>query len=192
MNELGLWNVSDTGQPNYCDRKLSCHSAGFSTVNPTWKHMGSNPGLRGDRPATDPWRGRDVISKYFVYRHQYFGGKCYLHLQCRNALERKGHASPKLSHYTAAILLKELDMKQNERSKSAVCVSWLFLTLSRSFGLPFSSHSVCDRDCGTPSPPIQKSWALNYVTSYLLCASNLTVHLSSQLLKSLSLTHCRS
>ena len=31
----------------------TCPSATFSTTNPTWTEPGSNPGLRGERPATN-------------------------------------------------------------------------------------------------------------------------------------------
>ena len=44
-----------------------CLSATLSTINPTWTDPGSNPGVRGRRPATnrlEPWHGlcRDSLN----------------------------------------------------------------------------------------------------------------------------------
>jgi hypothetical protein len=45
------WNEIDSEKPKYSEKNLSqCH---FSTTNPTWTDPGSNPGLRGERPATN-------------------------------------------------------------------------------------------------------------------------------------------
>jgi hypothetical protein len=41
-----------TGQ-NRRTRRKTCPSATLSTTNPTWIDLGTNPGLRGDRPVTD-------------------------------------------------------------------------------------------------------------------------------------------
>jgi hypothetical protein len=41
-----------TGE-NRSTRRETCLSATFSTTNPTWTDPGSNPGLRGERPATN-------------------------------------------------------------------------------------------------------------------------------------------
>jgi hypothetical protein len=41
-----------TGE-NRITRGKTCPSATLSTTNPTWTDPGSNPGLRGDRPATN-------------------------------------------------------------------------------------------------------------------------------------------
>jgi hypothetical protein len=41
-----------TGE-NRSDRGKTCPSATLSTTNPTWTDPGSNPGLRGERPATN-------------------------------------------------------------------------------------------------------------------------------------------
>jgi hypothetical protein len=41
-----------TGE-NQSTRGKTCPSATFSTTNPTWTDPGSNPGLRGGRPATN-------------------------------------------------------------------------------------------------------------------------------------------
>jgi hypothetical protein len=38
---------------NEIDRGETCPSATLSTTNPTWTDPGSNPGLRGKRPATN-------------------------------------------------------------------------------------------------------------------------------------------
>jgi hypothetical protein len=41
-----------TGENRSAQRK-TCSSATLSTTNPTWTDTGWNPGLRGERPATD-------------------------------------------------------------------------------------------------------------------------------------------
>jgi hypothetical protein len=41
-----------TGE-NRSTRGKSCRSATLSTTNPTWTDPGLNPGLRGERPATN-------------------------------------------------------------------------------------------------------------------------------------------
>jgi hypothetical protein len=38
---------------NRSTRGETCPSATLSTTNPTWTDPGSNPGFRGDRPATN-------------------------------------------------------------------------------------------------------------------------------------------
>jgi hypothetical protein len=45
------WNEIDRENPLYSERNLpQCH---LSTTNPTWTDPGSNPGLCGERPATN-------------------------------------------------------------------------------------------------------------------------------------------
>jgi hypothetical protein len=44
----------------------TCHSATLSTTNPTWTDPGSNPGLRGERPATNRLSHGTAYS--FTYR----------------------------------------------------------------------------------------------------------------------------
>jgi hypothetical protein len=46
-----MWNEIDRGKPKYSGK--TCPSAALSTTNPTWIGPGSNPGLRGERPATN-------------------------------------------------------------------------------------------------------------------------------------------
>jgi hypothetical protein len=46
------WNDILTGE-NRRTRRKTCPSATLSTTNPTWIDPGANPGLRGERPATD-------------------------------------------------------------------------------------------------------------------------------------------
>jgi hypothetical protein len=46
------WNETDRGKPKYSGEK-TCPIATLSTTNPTWTDPGSNPGLRGGRPATN-------------------------------------------------------------------------------------------------------------------------------------------
>jgi hypothetical protein len=38
---------------NRSTREKTCPIATLSTTNPTWTDLGTNPGLRGMRPATD-------------------------------------------------------------------------------------------------------------------------------------------
>jgi hypothetical protein len=45
------WNETDWGKRS--TRGRTCPSATLSTINPTWIDPGSNPCLRGDRPATN-------------------------------------------------------------------------------------------------------------------------------------------
>jgi hypothetical protein len=45
------WNETDRGKPKYSGK--TCPSATLSTTNPTWTDPESNPGLRGERPATN-------------------------------------------------------------------------------------------------------------------------------------------
>jgi hypothetical protein len=47
-----LWNEIDRGKPKYSGGK-TCSSTILSTTNPTWTDLGSNPDLRGERPATN-------------------------------------------------------------------------------------------------------------------------------------------
>jgi hypothetical protein len=46
------WNDIQTGE-NRRTRRKTCPSATLSTTNPTWIDTGANPGLRGERPATN-------------------------------------------------------------------------------------------------------------------------------------------
>jgi hypothetical protein len=45
------WNDIDRG--NWRTRRKTCLSATLSTTDPTWINPGSNPGLRGERPANN-------------------------------------------------------------------------------------------------------------------------------------------
>jgi hypothetical protein len=46
------WNDILTGK-NRRTRRKTCPSVTLSTTNPTWIDPGANPGLRGERPATN-------------------------------------------------------------------------------------------------------------------------------------------
>jgi hypothetical protein len=46
------WNDVLTGE-NWRTRRKTCLSATLSTTNPTWIVPGANPGLRGEKPATN-------------------------------------------------------------------------------------------------------------------------------------------
>jgi hypothetical protein len=39
------------GEPKYSEK--TCHSVTLSTTNPTWPGLGSNPGRRGGKPASN-------------------------------------------------------------------------------------------------------------------------------------------
>jgi hypothetical protein len=45
------WNGTDRGKPQYSEKNLS--NATSPTTNPTRTDLGSNPVIRGERPATD-------------------------------------------------------------------------------------------------------------------------------------------
>jgi hypothetical protein len=45
------WNENWQGKPKYSEK--TCPSAALSTTNPTWPDLGSNPGRRGGKPATN-------------------------------------------------------------------------------------------------------------------------------------------
>jgi hypothetical protein len=45
------WNDDWQGKPKYSEK--TCLSSTFPTTNPTWPDPGSNPGLRGGKPATN-------------------------------------------------------------------------------------------------------------------------------------------
>jgi hypothetical protein len=46
------WNEIDRGKQKFSGKK-TCPISTLSTKNPTWIEPGSNPGLRGERPATN-------------------------------------------------------------------------------------------------------------------------------------------
>jgi hypothetical protein len=50
-----------TGE-NRSTRGNTCPSAILSTTNPTWTDPGSNPGLRGERPANNRLSNGTVIT----------------------------------------------------------------------------------------------------------------------------------
>jgi hypothetical protein len=47
----GGWNENWQGKPKYSEK--TCPSATLSTTNPTWPDLGSNPGRRGGKLATN-------------------------------------------------------------------------------------------------------------------------------------------
>jgi hypothetical protein len=54
-----------TGE-NRSTRRETCLSATLSTINPTWTNLGSNPGLRGERPATNRLSHGKALINYCV------------------------------------------------------------------------------------------------------------------------------
>jgi hypothetical protein len=51
--EFGERRWNDIDRENRRTRRKTCPSATLSTTNPTWIEPGANPGLRGERPATN-------------------------------------------------------------------------------------------------------------------------------------------
>jgi hypothetical protein len=51
--EFGERRWNDTDRGNRRTRRKTCPSATLPTTNPTWIDPGANPGLRGERPATN-------------------------------------------------------------------------------------------------------------------------------------------
>jgi hypothetical protein len=52
MSVQHWWNDTDRGK-NRSTRRKACSNAHFVHQNFTWIGLGSNPGLRGETPATD-------------------------------------------------------------------------------------------------------------------------------------------
>jgi hypothetical protein len=50
MMNVEQWNENWQGKPKYQEK--TCPSATFFTTNPIWPDLGSNPGRRGEKPAT--------------------------------------------------------------------------------------------------------------------------------------------
>jgi hypothetical protein len=57
------WNEIDKEKPKYSEE--TCPSATWSTTNPKWTDPGSNPGLHGERPATN--RLNHGTAKFYLY-----------------------------------------------------------------------------------------------------------------------------
>jgi hypothetical protein len=55
-----LWNEDLHGKPKYSEK--TCPNATSSTTNPTWLDPGSNPGLRGGKPATNRFSYGSALS----------------------------------------------------------------------------------------------------------------------------------
>jgi len=49
MNEIRIWSSAAMMQGSNVLRKKICFSATFSTINPIWTGLGSNPGLHIER-----------------------------------------------------------------------------------------------------------------------------------------------
>jgi hypothetical protein len=51
MNEIRIWGSAAMmqGKTNVSTQKKICFSATFSTINPLWTGLGSNPGLHIER-----------------------------------------------------------------------------------------------------------------------------------------------
>jgi hypothetical protein len=53
IDDYEAFGVMRIGRGNRSTRKKTCPSATLSTTNPTWPDLGSNPGRRGVKPATN-------------------------------------------------------------------------------------------------------------------------------------------
>jgi hypothetical protein len=63
------WNKIDGGKPKYSGENLSqCH---FVHQNPTWTDLGSNPGLRGERPSTNRLSHGTACTPLNKYTHMF-------------------------------------------------------------------------------------------------------------------------
>jgi hypothetical protein len=51
--DIWVWRVTVEWYWQEIQGEETCPSSSLSTTNPTWSHPGANPGLRGERPATN-------------------------------------------------------------------------------------------------------------------------------------------
>jgi hypothetical protein len=58
------WNEDWQGKPKYSEK--TCHSATWSTTNPTWPDPGSNPGRRSGKPAANRLSYSAALRKYLI------------------------------------------------------------------------------------------------------------------------------
>jgi hypothetical protein len=58
------WNEYWQGKPKYSEK--TCPSSTLSTTNPTWPDMGSNPGRRAGKPATNRLNYGTVVRPRFL------------------------------------------------------------------------------------------------------------------------------
>jgi hypothetical protein len=61
------WNEIDKGKTEVLGGK-TCPSATLSTTNPSWTDPGSNPGLSGERPATNGLSNGTAITLALVVK----------------------------------------------------------------------------------------------------------------------------
>jgi hypothetical protein len=59
------WNDIDSEKPKNSEK--GCSSATLSTTNLTYTDPGANPGLRGDRPATNSLTHGTALSDHWSY-----------------------------------------------------------------------------------------------------------------------------
>jgi hypothetical protein len=60
------WNSQNK---NRSTRRETCPSATLSTANPIWTDLGSNPGPRGGRPATNRLQRGTAVARQLLKRH---------------------------------------------------------------------------------------------------------------------------
>jgi hypothetical protein len=110
------WNEDWQGKPKYSEK--TCPSASLSTTDPTWSDLGSNPGRRGGKPATNrlsygpAWSHRNLLYQISTFSFFFLGGisQCELvvkipyliELTFRIMLSMLQPVSPHVSHPAVA------------------------------------------------------------------------------------------
>jgi hypothetical protein len=61
------WSDNWQGKPKYSEK--TCPSATLSTTNPTWPELGSNPGRRGGKPATNRLSYGTALALCYMYKY---------------------------------------------------------------------------------------------------------------------------
>jgi hypothetical protein len=83
------WIDNWQGKPKYS--KKACSNATLSTINPTWPDLGSNPGRRGGKPATnrlsygtafDLCNFTHSVRKYDIYHRELWNDSGWSPLLC--------------------------------------------------------------------------------------------------------------
>jgi hypothetical protein len=81
-----------TGE-NRSTRGKICHSATLSTTNPTWIDLGLNPGLRGERPATNRLSHGTAMSNTLI---AFLYLLCSYIIKCISRNATRGYSEKKL------------------------------------------------------------------------------------------------
>jgi hypothetical protein len=86
------WNDDWQGKPKYSEK--ICPSATLSTTNPTWPDLGSNPGRRGGKPATNSLSYGTAISRQINPPATLFPGERPRYLSDRSLMDPKASINP--------------------------------------------------------------------------------------------------